>query len=143
MCLLHVYFNYAFVFATFSRAFPLKVFRRIFAMHCLHFQSLLYSYMPSEGYFKFRLISVIYHVFPGIILFVRCRGNPPPPSCWGWGGGCWKTLFKKYIVATKLFDLNLNERICLRPTIPLKHTGYCWIKRFCHPSQGPNKITKK
>lgn len=71
-------YNYAFVFATFSRAFPLKVFRRIFAMHCLHFQSLLYSYMPSEGYFKFRLISVIYHVFPGIILFVRCRGNPPP-----------------------------------------------------------------
>lgn len=131
MCVFYMY-NYAFVFATFSRAFPLKVFRRIFAMHCLHFQSLLYSYMPSEGYFKFRLI-----------LFVRCRGNPPPPPLPAGGGGCWKTLFKKYIVATKLFDLNLNERICLRPTIPLKHTGYCWIKRFCHPSQGPNKITKK
>lgn len=111
MCVFYMY-NYAFVFATFSRAFPLKVFRRIFAMHCLHFQSLLYSYMPSEGYFKFRLI-----------LFVRCRGNPPPLPAGG--GGCWKTLFKKYIVATKLFDLNLNERICLRPTIPLKHTGYC------------------
>lgn len=70
-------------------------------------------------------------------------GVIPPPFLLGGGGGCWKTLFKKYIVATKLFDLNLNERICLRPTIPLKHTGYCWIKRFCHPSQGPNKLTKK